>query len=129
MDSIKQISRRLFLKIGALFGILPPPPTMPPLDNHQITKQNRGYPKRKPPHWTGCSSYKHMLSGVHSKLNLDEKWLKSLSKEELLSLHDDSHEGKLKWSFVFKKGDNQPQITTTKKPIKDCPNGKCPTKR
>lgn len=56
--------------------------------------------------WTGCRSYKHLLTGPHAG-KFSEAYLKSLSWEELQSLHSDHHEqlrgrGSVKWSYVNK---------------------------
>lgn len=64
----------------------------------QAPKPKAKYPIRSG-WWTGMSSYKHLLTGIHAG-NFNEDWLKSLSYEELQSLHSDHHEGKVKWHYV-----------------------------
>jgi creatinine amidohydrolase/Fe(II)-dependent formamide hydrolase-like protein len=43
--------------------------------------------------WSGCKDWKHMTTGIHAG-KYDTEWLKSLSNEELQSLHSDDHEAK-----------------------------------
>lgn len=49
--------------------------------------------------WTGCSSYRHLLTGPHAG-KFDAKYLQSLNWEELQSLHSDDHSGTVKWQYV-----------------------------
>ena len=69
-----------------------------PTQPKQTAKLKSKYPIRSG-WWTGMSSYKHLLTGIHAG-NFNENWLKSLSYEELQSLHSDHHEGKVKWHYV-----------------------------
>lgn len=63
------------------------------------------YPIRKNL-WTGCDGWWHLTQGEHSG-KFDVDWLKSLSFEEIQSLHSDDHEDDVKWEYVIKP---QPKI-------------------
>ena len=49
--------------------------------------------------WSGCNSYEHMLSGQHAG-KFDSQWVRSLSWDELQSLHSDDHEGRVNWNYA-----------------------------
>ena len=88
----------------------------------------KGYPIRSS-WWTGCGSWQHLAVGEHIG-KFDQTWLKSLSNEEIQSLHSDDHEKRVKWEFVVRpqvqkvQATTQPQMRLSVRT--DCPNGKCP---
>jgi len=78
----------------------------------QVTKQPekewRGYPLRRG-YWSGCSGWQHLASGQHmGKFNIE--WLKTLSYNEIQSLHSDDHEGRVNWSYAI-RGDGKSNYT------------------
>jgi hypothetical protein len=51
--------------------------------------------------WSGCPDWRHLTSGIHAG-KFDSGWLKTLSWEELQSLHSDDHEGHVQWKYVVR---------------------------
>ena len=49
--------------------------------------------------WTGCDSWTHMTTGHHAG-KFDVGWLKTLTNDELQSLHSDDHQNKVHWDHV-----------------------------
>lgn len=62
----------------------------------------------------------HLLSGQHAG-KFSRPWLDSLSYEELLSLHDDDHEGRYRGQIV--RAASTQRVYRT---LPSCPNGRCP---
>lgn len=77
-----------------------------PVQPRQIPQQRAGYPVRGG-HWSIGSQWNasrstvmaHLQDGVHAG-KWDPAWLATLSRDELLSLHDDDHEGRVQWAHV-----------------------------
>lgn len=88
-----------------------------------VEKQNTrvGYPIRGS-YWTGCSSWVHMTTGVHAG-KYPISWLKTLTWEELQSLHSDDHENRVQWDYVRRATNNIRQT------VPYCPDGRCPLQR
>jgi len=64
------------------------------------TQTKIGYPLRAAC-WSGCGSWQHMTKGEHAG-KYSSQWLKSLTWQELQSLHSDDHEGRVKWEYVIR---------------------------
>lgn len=57
-----------------------------------------GYPLKQPSIY--CDGWHHLLESPHAHYNFDPKWLKSLSNDEIQSLHSDAHENRVNWNYA-----------------------------
>lgn len=75
----------------------------------QAPAGKRGYPTRGR-WWSGCANWQHMTRGEHAG-KYDHDWLKSLTWQELQSLHSDDHEGRVKQQYVVRPKPAVPKST------------------
>ena len=79
-----------------------------------------GNPNTHSRRWTGLSGWQHLNSGQH-RGKFDVAWLQTLTWAELQSLHDDDHEGRVKWEHAVRgNAKASPQASG------GCPGGVCP---
>lgn len=76
------------------------------------TTRAYGYPERGA-HWTYPGSSRqdlieHLLDGEH-RGKFDRSWLATLSTEQLRSLHDDDHEGRVQWQYAARPVKSYPK--------------------
>ncbi|MFI5404968.1 MAG: hypothetical protein ACHQ1D_00495 [Nitrososphaerales archaeon] len=76
----------------------------------------------------------HLKTNQNHKGKVDPSWIDNIAKQpsgraQLLSFHDDDHEGRVKWEYVRKPipVKQVPKKTMVYRPA--CPNGRCPTYR
>lgn len=101
-------------------------------EKQKATVNTSRYPVRGS-HWTINGNSRptqqallvHLQSGQHYG-KWDAEWLKSLSYEELRSLHDDDHEGRVQWSSAKRSSRANLQPARS---YYACPNGRCPRVR
>jgi len=72
--------------------------------------------------WSPSRAYliQHLQSGQHAG-KFSTAWLNSLTYQELYSLHDDDHDGRVSAARVAK-----PKAVARNYSVQSCPSGRCP---
>lgn len=125
-DRTDKLLRRLESPSERAAVVPPSPPTAAPrLVTVQKPKQSAQYPVH-PQRWSVRGSWnpsreqvlQHLLSDPNHSGRFDRQWLSSLSREQLLSLHDDHHDGRVSARQPVRQSSSSP-----------CPTGVCPLNR
>lgn len=69
----------------------------------------------------------HLLTNSNHQGKWDATWLAQLNRAELLSLHDDDHEGRVRGEYVRRPTVRVQAVVKPAAAVARCPGGVCPT--